>query len=210
MEGFSFLNHPQHAVVRGIIAAGRIGAVARFDGCFSFPMPPADTTLRDPGLGGGTFFDSAVYPLRASTLFLGLPATISCSLLNDSDGLTVRADMLLTYESGARAHVASSFGTSFRSHYSLLGESGFIETERAYAVPPDRAVRVYLEKDDRCTEAVIEPADQFRITVDLFAQELLGRCPAQPHEENLLLQARIMEAALCSSKDGRAISIGDI
>lgn len=206
MEGFTFLTHPQHQKVRSLIEDGTLGKPLRFEGCFSFPMPDEQNSLSSPA-EGGALFDSAVYPLRASTMLLGKPESVFCTLKRNADNLIVQADIVLTHAHQAVSHVSSAFGASFRSTYSLLCDKGYVEMERAYAVPPNRTVHIHVEKGDVRSTLPIAPTDQFTHTANEFALELLTGKSKRLYEDELLTQATILEACIHSDKEGRLVQL---
>ena len=110
MEGFTFLSHPQHAIVREIIGAGKIGEVASFTGTFAYPRPQGGDIRLDRMLGGGILYDAAVYPIRASSMiFDGNPEYVECTLSIDPDlGVDTHADLTLTYPEGRIASITAS------------------------------------------------------------------------------------------------------
>src|SRR3989344_2256610 len=213
MEGFMFLSHPQHAKVRELIDNGTLGELLVFEGCFAVPMPGSDANILKSELGGGVLNDAAVYPIRASRMiFNEEPISVACSLVMDpKTGVDVKVDMLLTYPNGKSAFVSSVFGSYFQSTYSVLGAKGRVRMERAYAVPRERAVSIFLERDDNTEELVFEPADHFKLMLEDFCREiLLGSRSTKKYEADLLAQARILDAARLSNAEKRFVALSEL
>lgn len=213
IEGFSFLFHPQHAEVLSLINDGVLGEVLSFDGTFVYPMPEKGNIRLDPSLGGGSYADAAVYPIRASRMiFREEPLSISCNLTVDPElGVDVKANIELMYSNARTARISSGFGEDYQSTYSVTGNTAFLKTERAYAVPPDRAVHLYLESGASKTEISIAPADQFVLMIDDFCKQiLLGAKSDKNYEDDLLQQARVLDAGQLSYKKGRAVNLSEV
>lgn len=212
-EGFMFLSHPQHATVRNMIGQGTLGELLTFTGCFAYPMPAPDSSLRNAlALGGGSYYDSAVYPIRASRMIFGAePESVTCVLTMDPADVNIKADMLLSYPGGRSAFISSAFGSYFQSTYGMLGSEGRISMERAYAVPKDKPVKIFMEKDDAVQIIQIDPADHFKIMIDDFCHEiLLGSASKKDFEGDLLAQARVITAGLISHEEHRIVRVSEI
>lgn len=213
MEGFAFLFHPQHAAVRSLIDAGAFGEILSFEGAFFYQMPEKGNIRLDPLLGGGSYADAAVYPIRASRMiFRAEPLSISCALTIDHEtGVDVRSDITLIYPEERTAHISTGFDENYRSTYDIIGSGARISTERAYAVPPDKEVRLYLQDTESNKEFVIPPVDQFALmTEDFCAQITLGTGSTAAYEDELLAQARIVEAGLQSHAEQRVVKLSEI
>lgn len=213
MEGFMFRYHPQHQEIRRMIESGVLGDLLKFNGCFAYPMPEDGSNVMNKDLGGGSLNDSACYPVCASRMiFREEPLSAVCSLKIDAQkGIDTKADILLVYPGGKSAFVSSAFGSCFQSTYSVLGSRARAEAKRAYAVPFDMAVKIILDTGDRSDEVTIGPADHFKLMVDDFCGEILkGKKSEKNFEEDLLAQAKVLEAARVSHGEKRIVNIGEI
>ena len=213
MEGLMFRLHPQHAKVRALIDDGTLGELLTFDGCFAVPMPGREANILKSELGGGVLNDAAVYPIRASRMiFNAEPIRVACSLTMDSHtGVDVKVDMLLIYPNGKSAHVSSIFGSYFQSTYRVLGTEAQLTAARAYAVPKDKVTKLLLSKDDTITEIDIPPADHFALMLEDFCEEIsLGAKSKKRYKEDLLAQARILDAARLSNKEKRFVKLSEL
>lgn len=213
MEGFMFLSHPQHAKVRELIRDGALGELSAFEGRFAFPMPLPGNIRLDPALGGGSYYDAGVYPLRASRMiFDAEPESILCTLTIDpKTQVDVSADATVHYPGGRSAHISSAFGAEYQSTYSVVGSGGRLRMERAYAVPKDIPVKIFLERGGAEKEIMIEPADHFKLMIDGFCREiLLGAASTKDYEGDLLAQARALEAGRISHEEKRVVRLSEL
>ena len=213
IEGFMFRYHPQHTKIKKIIKEGTLGDPLRFEGCFGYPFPPQESIAIKKELQGGSFYNAGGYPVAASRMiFEEEPLSVFATLKEDpNSGVNTGADALLFYSKGKMALISSLFGSYFQSTYSVLGSEAYIKAARAYAVPRDMSTKIYLDKDDVVEEMIIEPADHFRLMLDDFCKEVAkGGASTKKYEEDILDQARVIEAIKLSSKENRPVKISEM
>jgi predicted dehydrogenase len=209
MEGFMFRYHPQHAKVKDLIKSGIIGDVFRIEAFFAFPMPEGGNIL-NAQLGGGAYYDAMPYPIAASRMIFGEePLRALSSIEIDAvRAIPTRADMILQYPEGKTALVSSAFGSYYQSYYRVVGSKGYIRTERAFPVPVDREVKIVVGHDDAEDSFSIPAADHFQLMVEDFCEEMArGKNGTKKYEEDLLAQARVLDAGIESFKKGKAIKL---
>jgi predicted dehydrogenase len=213
LDGLMFQYHPQHARVKSLIDSGVLGELIRFDGCFGCAMPERASNAMNEKLGGGSFNDQATYPICASRMIFGEePESVLCKIQLDSQSrVSIKSDTVLYYSDNKIAFASSIFGSYYQSTYSVLGSKAHVRMGRAYAVPRDRETKLFLDADDFITEITIEPADHFKLMVDDFCIEIAkGIKSAKKYEENLLAQARVLEAMKKSHAETRIVHISEI
>ena len=145
-------------------------------------------------------------------IFAGEPESVSCNLrIDESVGVDVEARMELTYPGGRTASISSAFTDDYQSTYEIVGTKGAVRMERAYAVPEDRAVRIFLQVGTEVREIEIPPANHFKLMVDAFCKEImLGGESHTPYEDDLLAQARILEAGRISDREMRSVDLSEV
>ena len=213
LEGFMFRYHPQHKRVISLVKQGALGDLLSFYGCFGFPFPDDNDPKLNKGLGGGSLNDSAAYAIYASRMiFEEEPLSVACRLKMDSKlGIDVKSDIFLAYANGKAAFISSAFGAYFQSTYSIWGSKSHLRVKRAYAVPKDMNTSIFLDADDKISEIIVEPEDHFRLMVDDFCREILNKGKNKKNfESDLLNQARVLEAARLSNREGRIVKISEL
>ncbi len=212
MEGFMFLHHPQHAKVREIIKSGTIGEVISFEGRYASPKPDSSNIRFDPQLGGGAYNDMLVYPIRASRyIYDAEPISISCTMEFDFEtGVDIKDGAVLTYSDGRLAAVSAEFTDDYRSTYIVIGTKGKISMERSYAVQKNMPVRIFVESSEMHTEVQYGPEEQFRLMVDDFSKELLSATKNKDYEQDLINQAKIIDAGRISGKEKRVVNLSEL
>ncbi len=213
LEGYMFRYHPQHAKVKTLIQGGIVGDLIRFDGCFGYDMPDKDLTPMKKELGGGSLYVSGGYPISASRMvFDEEPESVFCNLMIDPElGIDVKNDVVLHYPDGKIACTSSIFGSYYHSTYGVLGTKAYVRMGRAYTVPRDMPTKIFIDKDDKVEETIIEPADHFQLMLHDFSKEIAkGKEGKKDYEGELLNQARVLEAAMRSAKEKRVVKISEI
>lgn len=209
MEAFSFRYHPQHALVRKLIAEGRIGTPRIFHGELTYPKPPTGDFRHDTALGGGVFYDGGCYPIAAALMAMpSAPVSVSGQLHFES-GTRVDDTVAVTmvFAGGEVAQCAAGFGLHYRSRYSVIGTEGRIELERAFSVLPDLVTVAVLETKAGSERITVPPVDQFRLMIDDFAVEVSGGQRERDFEGRCLTQSAVMDAAWRSNREGRTINL---
>ena len=212
LEGFAFRFHPQHEQIRKLIC-NELGELHNFYGIYGFPPPPEDNIRWKKELGGGVLNDVACYPIYASRLvFQSEPISVLSHLEFDKKfDVDKSADVILKYPNEKTAFVSSGFNNYYQSKYSVWGSKARISTKRAYAVPHDYKTSVYLDKNDKISETIIPPVDQFAIMFDIFCNVITNNIK-NPYdfENDLLEQAKLMESIRISSREKRLVLLSEI
>jgi dTDP-3,4-didehydro-2,6-dideoxy-alpha-D-glucose 3-reductase len=210
MEGYAFTHHPQHQAVRSLMDSGRIGQPRFFQAEFTYPRPPENDIRLNPKLAGGVFHDSAGYPVAAAMLQMpGQPTAVCCRMGYDARaGVDDACSMWLGFSGGEMAQMLVAFGAQYRSRYAVIGTTGRVEVERAFAVPPQQSTTVTLETDAGTERLNLDPADQFRLMIDDFCAEIVGGTVVRrDFEAELLRQQVVMDAAWRSQNEGRTVDL---
>jgi len=212
LEGFAFRFHPQHKQIRELICR-EIGELHNFYGIYGFPLPLEDNIRWKKELGGGVLNDVSCYPIYASRLvFQSEPISVLSHLEFDKKfDVDKSADVILKYPNEKTAFVSSGFNNYYQSKYSVWGSKARISTKRAYAVPRDYKTSIYLDKNDKISETIIPPVNQFAIMFDIFCNVITNNIK-NPYdfENDLLEQAKLMESIRISSHEKRLVPLSEI
>ena len=221
MEGFMFKFHPQHQKVKDLIHENKIGELVSFNGSFGFPAFPAGDIRYNGELGGGFLNDSGCYPICASRMiFNEEPISVGCKLqYNHADvSVDVKGTSFLEYQNNKNASITFGNGNYYQAKYEVWGTDGVISLDRAYSVPPDFTTRVNLQHniennwESRQNDTFeIKPKDHFLEMLDTFCMEITGTKNASFNfEEELLNQAKVMEAHRRSSDTGKRVHLEEL
>jgi dTDP-3,4-didehydro-2,6-dideoxy-alpha-D-glucose 3-reductase len=172
-ENQMFLFHPQHAVVKSLIEAGRIGRVTALRAFFGFPLPRKGDFRLDPDQGGGAFHDLARYPLGIAVHLLkgGLRNFRGQSLWQD--GLNTAVSGTASTDADELFNFTIAFGQQYESLYEVMGDAGKIRLERAFTTPDDYSNRIILTEGSTVTEIPVPPADHFQLMIEGISDIIL-------------------------------------
>lgn len=213
MEGFMFRFHPQHQKVIEIISEKRIGELFLFNGNYGFPPVSHDDIRYNADLGGGILNETGCYPVYACRMiFNEEPTSVTCDLVMDSStGVDVKGHAIILFDGDMAATISFSFDSYYQANYRVWGKTGLIEINRAYAVPPDIVTKVHLHTESNKEEFEIGPVDHFSKMVDSFCKEISKIEKAKyDFEQDLLDQAKIMEALRLSNKSKKRVYLSDL
>ena len=165
-ENLMYLHHPQHAMVKSIIASGRIGKIVTIRSIFGFPMPTSGDFRLDPDQGGGAFLDLSRYSAGTAMHFLNGPLIRMKGSATWEGRLNTGLAGTATTAEGELFIFSNIFGQQYESFYEICCEKGRIRVDRAYTPPADMANRIMLFEGERLTEISAPPADHFKLMID--------------------------------------------
>lgn len=213
MEGFMFRFHPSHKKVLEVIKNGTIGNPFTFYGAYGFPTVDKTDVRLKKELGGGILNDAGCYPICASRIIFNKePIEATCKLVIDTTTkVDTKAIIQLSYDRDCFAQMSTGYELNYENMYSVWGSKGRLNLSRAYNIPTDMQALLTVNSIDYTNEIKIQQADHFLLMLDAFSNELLSKNSSNFNFENdLLQQARVMEAARLSAKKNRTIRISDI
>lgn len=172
-ENQMFLFHPQHAIVKKLIEAGRIGRLLALRAFFGFPLPGKDDFRLDPDQGGGAFHDLARYPLGIAVHLLkgGLRNFRGQALWRD--GLNTAVNGTALTDADELFSFSILFGQQYESLYEVVGDAGKIRLERAFTTPDEYSNRIILMEGSLVTEIPVPPADHFQLMLEEISDIIL-------------------------------------
>lgn len=209
LEGLMFRYHPQHNKVLELIKKGSVGKIYTFFGNFCLPMPKSEDIRHNKDLGGGVLNDAGCYPVSASRMiFREEPIEVTSTLVFDSEHqIDVRVDALLKYPGNKNAHINAGYGMEYAASYRLLGSNALIDVNKAYSMPKDYAPKILFQSHNKKKVIAIKPADQFRIMIDTFCDEIKIKHSEMDFELELLNQAKVMDAIRISAKKKKTVKL---
>jgi len=113
--------------LRDLIETGRIGEVRLLQADFGFrgAFEP-EGRLYNPALGGGALLDVGVYPVSLASYLLGTPRAVSSRAHLGETGVDEQNAVILSYENGALALLASAIRTDTPQEAHILGTAGSV------------------------------------------------------------------------------------
>lgn len=192
MEAMMFRHHPQHQIVRNIVASGEIGELKNVRGAFTFPAPDTGR-LWDSNLGGGSLLDVGVYPISAARFQVGQEPVRCFGCAEYVRGVDSRTVGVLEFANGCTAVVESGFDQTYTIRYEVCGTRGRILLDRAFQPGNgDISLCIHTETGDRYI--TITGTDHYRAEFEHFSR--LIRQPSLSPEpgEDGLAQMKVVDA----------------
>ncbi|MBU2576887.1 MAG: Gfo/Idh/MocA family oxidoreductase [Nanoarchaeota archaeon] len=212
MEALMFKYHPQHKKVIELIEKDVLGELITFQGLHGSPFFEKDSIRLNKKLGGGALNEMGCYPIGASRMiFNEEPESVYCNFKKDLElgGVDIKADVTLNYPNGKVAFCSASFNAYYRVDYSVWGTKSYLKVNRAYAVPSHMKTTISRSIDDTTTEEIVTgPIDQTKLMIEEFCR-VISHEKKNDFEKDLLLQAKVMEAARMSDKENRVVYISE-
>ena len=210
MEAFMYRFHPQWQVVRRLLGEGAIGELRAVVAIFTFTVRDPQNVRRVPEYGGGSLYDVGSYCVNVSRWMFGrAPVSVSGSSVRSREGVDEEFRGVLDFGHGGSALILSSLSQPYRHHVRLLGTEGDITVPQAFVLRPDDAVSVIRTDAGGREEAhPVEPADEYRLEVEDFADCVLaGRPPEVVSHAETLANMRMIDALYASAESGAAVAL---
>lgn len=140
--------------VRELLAAGVIGEVRMVMADLGFRTQYRPTgRLFDPHLGGGGLLDVGVYPVSLASMVFGAPTRVAGLAHLGETGVDEQSAVVLGYDGGRLAVVASAVRTNTPQEAHLLGTEGRIHIHYPWWMP--KALTLY--RSGRAEEVLTLP-----------------------------------------------------
>jgi len=213
MEGLMVRFHPRTKKIHEMIENGIIGDISSFSGSYGFPPTSTEDIRYNSKLGGGVLNETGCYPIcLARIIFNEEPIGVFSNLRFDEQlNVDIQGSSLLLFQNSKVGQVSFSFNSHYQANYKIWGTKGILETSRAFSIPPTLESLINIESSSGKKDIVVKAANHFAIMVEEFAEELLRNNKDKSNfEEELLKQARIMEAVRISNKENRFVFINEV
>ena len=213
MEGFMYRFHPSHQKVKECINDEIIGKIFLFSSRYGFPPISKENIRYDKTLGGGILNDAGCYPINASRmLFESEPRGVFCNLTMDKETqVDTKATLLMNFDGNKQSQSSVGYDLEYQSNYELWASDGFLSLTRAYNIPPDMPARLSIKNSNKNEEILIEPVNHFQLMIEAFGSEIIkSNYKKFNFEEDLLNQAKVMEACRISDKEKRYVETREI
>jgi predicted dehydrogenase len=196
-----------HAV--RVARSGNLGDVRYFGSLFGLQVKEANIRTRK-ALGGGTLFDIGIYCINAARyLFRGEPIEVVGLTANNGEKRFQEIEeitgALLRFPGERLATFICSFGSADIADYELVGTKGHLRLQNAYEYRG--GVKCVTTIDDKKSEKVFKPGDQFAPEFIYFSDCIINDRPPEPSGKEGLADVRVINAIYESAEIGRAVRI---
>lgn len=213
VEAFVYRFHKQSAHIRKLLSENAIGDVLHTEARFHYSYGgPSDNIRLSTELGGGALLDVGCYTVSWSrfTMNEAPVAVAATSVTDEASGVDKTTVVTLSYSGGRTAVATSGIRMHGGQYAAIYGSQGIIEVTEPFHPRNHSAVRinVYGKIQD---ESV--PTDKLPFTdaITTFHRAILEGEPL-PFDvaQDILDQARTMEAVKVAAQEGRWIGLDEI
>jgi xylose dehydrogenase (NAD/NADP) len=212
-EAFMYLNHPQMLKVKEMIAAGKLGNLQFISSWMGFYLPPEngwDFRL-NPAMGGGSMWDTGVYPNSLCVTLAGLPEEVWARQILGETGVDVAFDAQMKFSNGVVAQLSTGFRSPIRDEAHIVGDKGAIHLNDPWrwrrGTPTQDSEIVFSSIGSEEKEVTVVTADPFLCEVEAMEACVLdGATPNVP----LSLSRDFLWCALAmyeSAQTGRVVKL---
>ena len=140
---------PAMAKVRELLAAGAVGQVWLLTADFGFRARfDPSSRLFDLALGGGALLDVGVYAVSLASMVFGPPSRVTGLAHLGPTGVDEQAGIILGYEGGPLAVLATAIRTATPQEAMLMGSDGHIRIHPRWWVPTRLTLSVSGREDE--------------------------------------------------------------
>lgn len=210
LEGLMFRFHPSHKIIKEKIKTNEIGNIFLFHGSYGFPSISKDDIRYQKKLGGGILNDAACYPICASRILFGMePESVFAKVIFDEiSGVDEKIAIDLIYSNKKIARIESGYNLEYKNEYDLWGDGGKILLHRSYNIPEDMDAKISIVKNNETKIIKVNPENHFKLMIEHFCQVITkGKDLEFNFEEEMIKQAKILEAIRVSFTENRIISL---
>lgn len=203
-EAFMYRHHPSWVEAVRLVRSGAIGRLQAVQSWFSyFNDDPANIRNRIEN-GGGAIMDIGCYSINsARMLFAAEPVSIQAAVRRDPVMMVdTLSSVVLGFPGGGQATFTCSIRTEPDQRVHIVGDSGRIDIEIPFNIPPDRETRIFVTVGGDPpvapdTRTVTFPAaDQYTIQAELFAAAIIDDAPVPVPVTDAIANMRVIEAVL--------------
>jgi xylose dehydrogenase (NAD/NADP) len=205
-EAFMYLNHPQMLKVKEMIAEGRLGNLQFITSWMGFYLPPEnDWDYRlNPAMGGGSMWDTGVYPSSLSVSLAGLPEAVWARQIIGETGVDIAFDAQMRFSGGVVAQLSTSFRSPIRDEAHIVGDKGAIHLSDPWrwrrGTPNQDSEIVFTSVAGEEKDVTVVTANPFLCEVEAMEACVLdGATPNVP----LSLSRDFLRCALALSESAR-------
>jgi xylose dehydrogenase (NAD/NADP) len=212
-EAFMYRYHPQHQMVRELIANQTIGKVTIINAAFTYAMSfdEQDNVRLKPTMGGGGLLDIGCYCVNAIRMMAGEePDSVSAhATIGQNSGVDEAFVGTLHFPSGVLATFDCGMRGIFRSNYTVVGSEGSLIVTGAFRPDQNPDPCIELRRQNNPTMEIIRIPDvnQYQLMVEDFGDAVReGRKITYDPAESIQ-NMRVLDALMQAAKDGVVVKL---
>lgn len=184
-ENYAFCYHEQLQKIFEILQDGTIGEPRQIRAAFGFPFRGAQDFRYIKALGGGSLFDSGVYPIKMSSKLLGTGARVTAASLQSAMDFDVDiyGSATLQNDYGLTAQITFGMDNAYKCEVEIWGSKGILTAPRVYTAPDEFSPQIIINNPEQSV-ITVPPDWQFKKSALRFLDSIQSdNLRAQAYEE---------------------------
>lgn len=170
MEAVMYRFHPRMRDLVEQIQAGAIGTPTLLRASFCFTMSSLENYRNDPAMGGGALLDVGSYGVNVARWVMAAePVTAMALGVLAPSGTDASVSGILSFPSGALAHVQCSFATAEHQTLDVVGTTGTMSALNPFTAWRNDDSAIVLTQLDQREESFFPPTDPYAIMLEHFS-----------------------------------------
>lgn len=208
-EAFMVRTAPQWLRVEQLLREEAIGRLLSIAGIFSYHNTDPANIRNQLGSGGGALLDIGCYMIHAARHGFGeepqrVVGLIDRDPVSSVDRLT---SAILEFASGQAIFTCSTQMIAYQ-RIQFLGETGRIEIEIPFNMPPDRPTRIFIDQDGdlfgrNITTETFPTCDQYTLQGDAFSRAILSNSAVPVPVLDGVRNMAVIDAVFASAGNGK-------
>ena len=205
MEAVMYRFHPRMRELVEQVRAGAIGVPTLLRASFCFTLDAPDNYRNDPAMGGGALLDVGSYGVNVARWIMDAePISATAMGVLAQSGTDASLSGILTFPSGALAHVQCSFASAEHQSLDVVGTTGTIAALNPFTAWRNDESSIILAQSDQREETVFPPADPYAIMLEHFSDCVRDDIDPWLEADDGVGTMRVLDAFRRSMASGRA------
>lgn len=207
-EAFMVRTAPQWVRVEQLLRAEAIGRLLAIAGVFSYHNTDPENIRNRLETGGGALLDIGCYLIHAARHAFGdEPLRVVGSVDRDpGSGVDRLTSAMMEFAAGHAMFTCSTQMIPYQ-RIQFFGESGRIEIEIPFNMPPDRATRIFVDGDgdlfgNHVTTETFPACNQYTVQGDAFSRAILDDGPVPVPVLDGVRNLAVIDAVFASARNG--------
>lgn len=217
-EAFMYRYHPQHAIVKQMVADGKIGRLKLINASFTYALPETNTTnvRLNATMGGGGLLDVGCYCVNLCRMMAGEPEAVTGQVvIGAASGTDEGFVGTLSFPGGVLAAFDCGMRGTWRQHYTLVGDAGSITVKTAFRPRENEPTVIeYRRESGEFWQTIDQPeiihspaVNQYQLMVEDFSDAVREGRTVTYDPRHSLQNMRVLDALLASAQTGQRVTV---
>jgi predicted dehydrogenase len=207
-EGFMYRHHPQAAQVKALVEGGAVGQVQLVRASFSFVLEDHSDVRAKPELEGGALMDVGCYCVSFIRFLLGEPGRVMGEQVLGPTRVDLAFHGTLRFPGDVVAQFDCSFTQPLHRRLDVVGNEAWLLVDSPWRAEGEGELLLRHLEHLRRIDA--PAADAYRLQLEDFAAAAAHEHPALLGRDEVVGQARTIEALYRSAAEGRAVELHEM